>query len=516
MAHSVSDQPSGSGEGVTKSLAAMHVEEQEGHEMTAEEAFVASFPDKKKKKLLLKMDLHIVPILMSLYIMSFIDRANIGNANIVGMSKDLGMTDTQYNTVLSIFFVTYIVFEMPSNYVLGKYFRRRPSWWLGIITLLWGAMMTVHGVVKNYGSLTAVRLLMGLFEAGLFPGAIAVMNNWYTKYELATRFSLFYVGSALSGAFSGLLAYGFEKIDGVGGLPGWSWIFICEGLITVLIGLLTPFLLADTAENATRWLSEEEQRYLSLRMTLQEGGAKIQKASTHFSWGLFLEILKDWQFYVMVFNYWSNTVPTYGMKFTMPAIMKNMGFTNANAQLMTVPPYIAGAISAFVFGRLSDKFKRRSYFIVIPQTLVLIAYAILTPMSPKIKDNLGVCYFGIVLANIGLYPINPGASSWISNNLAGSAKRTLGIAYMTSLTNLGAIGGSFIFIASEAPGYPTGFGVSLTMAGLGIVASVLLDVIYGRINKKRDLVSEDEVREKYTDDELAALGDRSPLFRYTL
>ena len=148
--------------------------------------------------------------------------------------------------------------------------------------------------------------------------------------------------------------------------------------------------------------------------------------------------------------------------------------------------------------------------------MLIIAYSILTPLAPKIKDNVGACYFAIVLASIGLYPINPGASSWISNNLAGAAKRAIGIAYMTSLTNIGGIGASYIFIDSEAPAYPTGFGTSLAFSCLGVIASLLLDLIYMRINKKRSLVSESEIRETYSDEQLADFGDRSPLFRYTL
>ena len=131
-------------------------------------------------------------------------------------------------------------------------------------------------------------------------------------------------------------------------------------------------------------------------------------------------------------------------------------------------------------------------------------------------DGLGACYFAVVLASIGLYPTNPGASSWISNNLAVAAKRAIGIAYMTSLTNIGGIGASYIFIDSEAPVYPTGFGTSLAFSCMGAIASLLLDFIYIRINKKRSLLSEAEVRESYTEEQLAGLGDRSPLFGYTL
>lgn len=140
----------------------------------------------------------------------------------------------------------------------------------------------------------------------------------------------------------------------------------------------------------------------------------------------------------------------------------------------------------------------------------------LTQLSPNVKNHVGACYFAIVLANIGLYPISPGSSSWISNNLAGPNKHALGIAYMASLTNLGDIGASYIFIDSEAPGYPTGFGTSLGFAAAGVMASVALGLIYMRRNKKRDEMSQTEIIEKYSKEKMAELGDRSPLFRYTL
>lgn len=152
--------------------------------------------------------------------------------------------------------------------------------------------------------------------------------------------------------------------------------------------------------------------------------------------------------------------------------------------------------------------------VIIPQTLLVIAYAILTPLAPKIKSNIGPCFFAIILANIGCYPINPMSSSWLSNNTAGSAKRSLAIAYYISLSNVGGIIASYIFIESEKPGYPTGFGLSLTFSATGIIAALLLNFLYGRINKKRDLMDPDEIATKYTDEQLALLGNHSPLFRY--
>lgn len=343
-----------------------------------------------------------------------------------------------------------------------------------------------------------------------------MLNKWYTKYELATRLALFYTSSALSGAFSGLLAYAIAKMDGVAGQEGWRWIFLLEGLATVLLGVITPFVLADTPERRPKWLTEKECDYLIRRMVAQNGGERANKEGQKLSLALLKDVVTDWQYYPLILCYWSNTVPNYGMKFTLPSIIKNMGFSSSNAQLLSVPPYVAGAISSVVFNMLSDKLRRRSYFLLIPQAIVVISYCIITPLSPQIKDYIGVCFFAVILSNIGVYPINPGVSSWASNNSAGAAKRSVALAYILSMGNIGGILASYIFIDSEAPGYPIGFGVSMAAALAGIFAVVFLDFYYKRINKQRDQMSIEEILGKYSEDELARLGNRSPLFRYTL
>ncbi|KKA25867.1 MFS transporter [Rasamsonia emersonii CBS 393.64] len=405
--------------------------------------------------------------------------------------------------------------EIPSNYVLERYFTHRPSLWVGTITFFWGVLMTLHGVVHNFGSLLTLRLLMGAFEAGFFPAAVLIMNKWYLKFELSARVAIYYAGAAISGAFSGLLAYALAKMDGIAGVAGWRWIFIIEGIITAVFGLLVLVILIDTPERPNRWLTADERRYCELRLKVEQS-AQTQNdnwGQQRFTWRALWDIFTDWQFYPMAFVFWSNTVTGYGLKFTMPQIIQNMGFSSSNAQLMTIPPYCCGAISAYVFGRLSDKFRRRSYFLLIPQTCLVIAFAILAPLAPKIKSHVGVCFFAVILACIGLYPIQPGSSSWIANNLAGRVRRAIGLAYAFSLTNVGSVGGSYIYIASEAPSYPTGFGCSLAFSVAGIIAVIVLDLNYSRLNRKRSRMSEEEIRRKYSDEQLASMGDKSPLFR---
>ncbi|RBQ98167.1 hypothetical protein FVER53590_30330 [Fusarium verticillioides] len=154
-------------------------------------------------------------------------------------------------------------------------------------------MMTLHGVLQDFGGIVSVRFIIGIFEVGLFPGAVTMLNKWYTKYELATRLSLFYTASALSGAFSGLLAYAIAKMDGVAGQEGWRWIFLLEGITTVLMGVITPFLLPDTPERRPKWLTEEESDYLIRRIVAENGGERANEEGQKLTLALIKDVVTD-------------------------------------------------------------------------------------------------------------------------------------------------------------------------------------------------------------------------------
>ncbi|KAF4850533.1 putative transporter [Colletotrichum siamense] len=485
-------------------------------ELTPEDqAFLDNFPEERKKRVMRKLDWRLVPLLGLLYLISFLDRANIGNAKIEGLPEDLNLTGQQYNIALCVFFITYILFEVPSNMLLLKF--KRPSTYMGILVTGWGTIITLTGLVQNFEGLVAVRVLLGVFESGFFPGAVYTISRWYLPHETQTRIAIFYSASALAGAFSGLLAFVIVRMDGLAGIAGWRWIFIIEGIVSVVAGVATFFLLIDTPALSTRWLDADERKYLELRQYAVQGNSiRVREAEKTRKWEILRSVLLDWQLYLQALVYWSNTVPNFGMKFTMPQIIKNMGYTSSNAQLLTIPPYIVGAISAYVSSSLSDRFKWRMPFIVFAQVLVLISFAILFSKAENIQENIPACYFAIFLASIGFYPINPGGNAWTVNNLAGPTKRAQGIAYMICLGSIGGIVGSFIYREDESPKYPTGFGSSFAFAGLGVVACFVLEFLFWNINRKRDKFTEEEIRAKYSDDELQMMGDRSPLFRYTL
>jgi MFS family permease len=193
-----------------------------------------------------------------------------------------------------------------------------------------------------------------------------------------------------------------------------------------------------------------------------------------------------------------------------------MGFSNTNAQLMTVPPYICGALGSVVFAWLSDRFYWRLPFVAIPMSLIFIGYSVIISFQGNLRDNLGPSFFAIILTCIGIYPSQTAASSWAANNLAPSSRRAVGVAFNFCVGSLGGVVGSFMYLESEKPVYNTGFGLSLAFGVTGFIVAFLLEMSYKWGNSKRAKLSEDEVRARYTDAELLQMGNKSPLFMYTL
>jgi MFS family permease len=190
-------------------------------------------------------------------------------------------------------------------------------------------------------------------------------------------------------------------VNAPSGLEGWRWIFIIEGLATVAMAFLCYFCLVDSPASSSRWLTPEEIRYLELRQISRRVTNTEEYREKGIDWHNLVEVLKDWKIVALIFANWSQSVPNYALKFTMPTIIKNMGFTSANAQLLTIPPYALGAIAAYVFARFADKFTWRMPFIMIPQLTLIPAFAILFAYSPKIKENIPLCYFAVCLACFG-------------------------------------------------------------------------------------------------------------------
>ncbi|KAL2203666.1 MFS nicotinic acid transporter Tna1 [Sarocladium strictum] len=457
-----------------------------------------------EKKTLRKMDLHIIPILSLLYLLCFLDRSNIGNAKIEGLLDDLSLSSSQYNLCLTVFFLTYAAFELPSNLVLR---RLKPSIWLPCLMVSVGIVMTCMGLVQNYHGLLVSRLFLGVAEAGLYPGVAFYITMWYRRGEAQLRQAMFFSAASIAGAFSGLLAFAIAKMDGVGGLEGWRWIFILEGILTVLVSTSAFWLIADYPETA-KFLTEQERAWVLDRLRSQYSGNV--EATEKFKWKYVGHALKDFQVYLALLAWYGVACPLYGVAFFLPTIIRDLGYTSSQAQLLTIPIYITAAAVAVVSAYFSDKTKRRSPFLMLHLCCVIVGFVIV--ISAAGRGVPGVVYFGIFLAVSGIYPAIPSNVTWLSNNLAGDYKRAAGMALHIGIGNFAGAMSSNFYRAQDGPTFYLGHGLNLGLAVLGLVAAVVLRQVYVRINNKRDSVDPSGIHP----DELAKMGDKAPTFRYML
>ncbi|GAA6016044.1 hypothetical protein JCM8202_005391 [Rhodotorula sphaerocarpa] len=463
------------------------------------------FTPEEEDKLYRKVDLRIMPILSLLYLLSFMDRGNIGNARIEGLEKELNMNSQEFNTTLSCFFITYCLCEPLANIVMLKFFKK-PSNWLGLVTTVWAIVMTLMGVVKSYGGLLAARLALGIAESGLFPGVILYLSIWYPRHRSQSRVAFFFGAATLAGAFSGLLAYGISFMSGVGGYAGWRWIFILEGLATLVAGVAAFWAISDYPQDC-KWLTKEEADWLIYRKKIDSGP---HGESSHMSWKFVRQALVDWQTYLGVLYYLGVVVPLYAISLISPTLINSFGkFTRPQVQLMTVPYYAVACVFVVVTSILADRQKTRYRWMMID--LLLCTVGLIINLTPA---PYGVKYMGIFLIAMGSYGGLPTCVTWCSNNLSGQGKRAFGSAFQIGIGNLGALASSNVYRKQDSPHYYLGHGVILAFNIVGIIAAPVYAHLLKRANQRK-LVEQQEGPE-LTVEEIHDLGDKAPHFMYTI
>ncbi|CAK4030680.1 MFS general substrate transporter [Lecanosticta acicola] len=486
--------------------------EQVNATITREDVTLESFSHLDIKKILRKMDLRTVPVLTLLYLLSFLDRGNIGNAKIEGLPEDLGLTPTQYNLCLTVFFFTYSAFEVPSNMLLKKL---RPSIWLPSIMVAWGIVVTLQGITQSYTGLLIARIFLGVAEAGLFPGVIYYNTMWYTRYEVQVRQAYFFSAASIAGAFSGLLAYGISFMDGVAGLRGWRWIFILEGMFTVVVAVVAFFTVHDFPETAS-FLTAEERAFVAYRLkydTTTTGSEKLVPQNEAQTWTEAKKAFLDWQIWMSVLVYLGYATPLYGVSLFLPTIIKELGFSTTASQLLTVPPYIVASLLTILVAYAADKHRIRTPFILTCFAFQLLGFLICIAGNGK----FGITYAGVFIAACAIYPTHPANLTWLSNNLSGSYKRAVGVALQISIGNLSGAMASNFYRQSDAPRYYLGHGLEIGFITMGIVAATIMIFTYKRINAKRaERVADGFEADAASVQELSEQGDRAPTFRYTL
>ncbi|KAF1922947.1 MFS transporter [Didymella exigua CBS 183.55] len=463
-----------------------------------------NFPGTINEKRLLRMlDLRLLPAVSILYLLSFLDRSNVANARIEGLTTDLHMTGNEYLTGLTLYFIGYVLFELPCNIILK---RTTPKFWLPTLTVAWGIVATLMGVTQNKAGFFVVRFFLGVTESGLFPGVVYYLSMWYKREERQYRISLFFSCASLAGAFGGILAWGISHMRGVGNYAGWRWIFILEGLLTIIIAVAAYWFISNYPDTVS-WLSKEERKFVQARLKADSDSTNDEK----FRWGDVVDALKDPKVWLYGAAFHSMSLPLYTLSLFLPTIIRDMGYTSAQSQLLTIPPYAVATIFTIFWAIWSEKTKKRGPFITATSAFAVIGYIILLAnKNPKTRP--GVSYAGMFLAAIGIYPSVALVLSWPAINVSGQTKRATANAMQISIGNLGAVLGTQLYRPNTAPRYVLGHSFALGYLVMNIVVVNLLWWRLKQENKQKQqfLAEHPEMNGFHDSVEDLKLGDRHP------
>ncbi|KAL8944475.1 MAG: hypothetical protein Q9211_000572 [Gyalolechia sp. 1 TL-2023] len=361
------------------------------------------------------------------------------------------------------------------------------------------------GVTGSYAGLVVCRVGLGLFEAGFLPGSLYLISMYYKRHELQRRFSIFYCTAILSGSFSGLFAYALANMAGVGGYNGWRWIFIIEGLGTVVLAAITKFLIQDWPETAS-FLTLEERALAIRRVHEDMAGAAMDNLDMKSRRRIFL----DWKIWIGAMIYLGCANNGYGVAFFTPTILEQLGWTSIQAQVYSIPIYAASAVVTVATAFLSDRLRHRYLFCMIGICVNSAGYIILLAQNGL---PVVVRYIAVYLIIIGGYVSQPLTLVWLNNNLGGHHKKGIGAALQIGLGNLGGVIASNIYISSQAPTFPVGFGTSLALEWLTAVGCTVFFLGLILENRKRERGERDH-RYNLPKAEQDNLGDDHPRFRF--
>jgi len=372
---------------------------------------------------------------------------------------------------------------------------------------MFGLVTLLQGLAVNYTGILVTRFFLGVFETGMFPGALYVMGMWYRRNEAGKRFTFFLSSTTLAGAFGGLLASALGKMDGVGGKAGWRWIFIIEGAATILAGIVLYFCLPTFPEEA-KWLSARDKAMVEARSRADHGVGQSHKISIRD----IPKVLCDLKIIVAGFMYFGALVTVYSYAFFAPAIIYSLGFSRVQTQLRSVPPNVVAFVMAMALAALSDMLQHRYLFILFPMLLSMGGLAMLL----AIHDNANAQYAALFLVVAGVFSALPIIICWFNMNLAGHLRRAVGSGWQVGFGNIGGIVAIFAFLAKDAPQFVSGYSICIGFLGFCLILCTLYGYLCARDNRRRERDALRGTVPVLTEAEKRELGDLSPEFRYLL
>ncbi|KAL4954215.1 major facilitator superfamily domain-containing protein [Aspergillus filifer] len=437
-------------------------------------------------RLMRKVDLHLLPLLVVMYLLNFLDRNNLSQARLGTLEEDLGMQGTDFNLATSILFVGYLLMQLPSNLLLT---RVRPSWFLGIAMGIWGVISACQAAAHSFAGLVVARFFLGFVEAPFFPGAVMLMSSWYTRQELSYRIAWFYAGSSLANAFGGLIGAGvLGNLHMSHGISGWRWLFIIEGCITVALSMLIPILLPNYPAT-TSWLEDEEKAYAQWRL-INDAGEADDTGDSNIKEALY-SVFTDKRIYLFILLQHASLL-SQTFQYFFPSIVQTLNYSNIETLLITAPVWIATFLVSLVVTWTSGKTNDRGIHIITLMCVSIAGCIICTAST-----NIGARFLGMFLMPMGAVSAYQIIIAWVANSFPRPlVKRSAAIATANMIGNTASIYGSYMWPSSSGPRYVPGGSATAAVAVLVAVMAFVIRTVHKRMNGRlveRENVGDDEV-----------------------
>ena len=375
-----------------------------------------------------KAKFRLMPLILLMYLLAFIDRSNIGMAALT-MNQSLGLTPEHFGFAVGIFSFGYILFEIPSNVLLERYGAR---FWLARIMITWGIISMAMAFAQGVVTLSILRFLLGVAEAGLAPGIVFYLTTWFPKKELAKVFSIYYLGVPLAAIIANPISgYILDNFHNVGGLESWQWLFLIEGCPPVILSVVVFLYLTDKPSKASWLKPEERQAYQGLM-------EKDQEATLSAGHSGFREMIKDRRVWLLGMAYFFTVIGLTGLGFWMPQFIKRFDYSDTVVGMLGTIPYIAGAVVMCWWSNHSDKTNERTWHFILPSLLFSVGFVV-----AAISDSPVISMVGLTLSTVGMLSCVPTfytlpASFLTSRGCAG------GMALINSIGNIGGFFGPFL------------------------------------------------------------------------
>ncbi|KAF3402875.1 hypothetical protein DPV78_003562 [Talaromyces pinophilus] len=430
--------------------------------------------ERVKKSAVLKLDIRIMPAVVLMYILNYLDRQNIASAKLAGLVEDLNMTSVQYQTAVSLLFAGYITMQIPSNMIASKI--KWPGIYINIAMAVWGAISACTAAVNNFSGLVAARFFLGVVEAAFLPGVVYYISLFYNRQQMTLRTAIFYSGSQIGNAVGPLIAIGVLNLDGKQGLSGWRWLFIIEGVVTIFFAIIFALVLPHSLQTI-RGFTQLESEFLRYNYAKDIGQQDhMDEASAWKGLKLAVSDLKTW---LLLATLWATYVSAAVVNW-FPSVVATLGYSRNTTYGLTAPPYILSCIVISLVGFHSDKKQERFWHVAIPLSVAVVANIIAVSSL-----NTGARYFAMMLMPGSCYSAAIVILSWVTGTLSQPAvKRASAIALINAVCNTPNIWTSYIYYG--APRYLAAFLLNMSMAALAIIFAFILHMYLRRENAKLD------------------------------